>query len=100
MIKKNLFVAILILLQLSQVYTGGRVSFDINKSTAYLNAGNCYVRPGLTTSSNTQKIGVKFYNLPYGWKQYQDKLLIPNLLSQKGEWTFGAKAIDEGGAIN
>lgn len=103
MYKLNIFIALLVALQVAQVLTtGSGLAFNVNKASAYLNAGNCYVNPGYTCSSacNTKNIGVRYYNLPYGWKQYQDKLYIPNLLSQKGEWTFGAKVSDGSESTN
>jgi hypothetical protein len=95
MTKTNIVITILIAVQLAQVLAGGsRVSFNVNKASAYLNAGNCYVNPGYTYSGSGNNLGVRYHSLPFGWKQYQDKLYIPNLLSQKGSWTFGAKASD------
>ena len=98
MTKVNIFITILIAIQLAQVFAGGRVSFDINRSYAYLNAGNCYVYPGVSSSS--QRLGVRYYSLPYGWRQFQDKLVIPNLLSQRGDWSFGVKATDDTDSAN
>ena len=102
--KANICITLLILLQITQVLTGGSgLGFNVKKASAYLNGGNCYVQPGYGCSSgscNTKNIGVRYYNLPHGWKQYQDKLYIPNLLSQKGQWTFGAKASDGSDSTN
>jgi hypothetical protein len=85
MTKTNIVITILIAVQLAQVLAGGSgVSFNVNRASAYLNAGNCYVNPGYTYSGSANKLGLRYYSLPYGWRQYQDKVYIPNLLSQRG----------------
>jgi hypothetical protein len=98
MTKVNIFITILIAIQLAQVFATGRVSFDINRSYAVLNAGNCYIYPGVSTSS--QRYGIRYYSLPFGWRQFHDKFVIPNLLSQRGDWSFGVKATDDTEASN
>lgn len=98
--KSNIFI-LLIALQLLQVFAGGSgLSFDVNRATAYMIAGNCYINPGLTVSGSSNNIGYRYYSLPYGWRQYENKLYIPNLLSTKGDWVFGAKAIAGDSSVN
>lgn len=101
MTKLNIFVAVLVALQLFQVLGGGYgYGFDVSKSKTYLNAGSCFVYPGVSTSGYSGNYGVKYYNLPYGWKQFEDKVVIPNVLSSRGDWTFGGRAVFGGNAIN
>ena len=84
--------AILLLTQAYLTQAGGSgFGFDVKRSAAYLNAGNCYLVPGVSSSSS-QGLGYQYYGLPYGWKQNNNYLYIPNLLSQKGDWTFGLRA--------
>lgn len=98
--KSNIFI-LLIALQLLQVFAGGSgLSFDVNRATAYMSAGNCYINPGLTVSGSSNNIGYRYYSLPYGWRQYENKLYIPNLLSTKGDWVFGAKAVSGDSSVN
>ena len=98
--KSNIFI-LLIAVQLLQVFAGGSgLSFDVNRATAYMNAGNCFVYPGLSTSGSSNNIGYRYYSLPYGWRQYENKLYIPNLLSSRGDWVFGAKAVSGDSSVN
>lgn len=101
MSKLNIFVTVLVALQLCQVLGGGSgFGFDISRSRTYLNAGSCYVYPGVSTSGSSGSYGVKYYNLPHGWRQYEDKIVIPNVLSSKGEWSFGGRAVSGGNTVN
>lgn len=102
MTKINIFVAFLIAALTIQVCAGGsKLSFDLNRSTAYLNAGSCYVHTWAgSDSGSNNNIGYRYYNLPYGWRQYENKVYIPNLMSQKGDWTFGVKTSDKTNSAN
>lgn len=90
--KSVIIFTFLLVTQLLQVYAGGGLKFDVNKSYAYLNAGDCYLYPGVSSSNN--RIGYQYYDLPYGWRQHQGYVVVPNLLSQKGNWNFGLRASD------
>lgn len=47
----NLLVVLLIAGQLSQVMGTSRLSFNVNKANAFLNAGDCYINPGISVPS-------------------------------------------------
>lgn len=46
----NLLLALLIAIQVSNVVATFGFGFDVNKANAFLNAGDCYFNPGLSTS--------------------------------------------------
>lgn len=93
MSKSLVLVTILVLIQVFLAQAGGSPGFrfDVARSSAYLNAGNCYLFPGVTLTS-FQGLGYQYYGLPYGWKQANNYLYIPNLFGQRGDWTFGVRA--------
>lgn len=92
-----LFVVILALAFMQGATSTSNFNFNVKKSYAYLNGGHCFVNPGVDLVTS-KKLGYQFYDLPYGWKQYNDLLVIPNVISTKGSWTFGCKANDETGS--
>lgn len=99
----NLLLVLLIAGQVSQVM--GTFGFDVNRASAILNAGDCYISPGVSvgsssSSSNKGQYGVTYYNLPYGWSQFKDRVVVPSLLSQKGDWVFGGKLTNNADSIN
>lgn len=83
MFKINTLFALIAAILLVQIYTGGSgLSFDLRKSNAYLNSGNCYLTIGSSYSGG--RIGTRFYNHPFGWRQHRNRLYIPNVLRQRG----------------
>lgn len=115
MSNSKIFIALLIAIQLAQVLSGSGFYFDTSKARAYMAAGNCYLYPGLSNygssgsgsfssssgirsssslgSTGSGSTGIRYYNLPSNWRQFEDKIVIPNLMSNRGSYNFGAKAI-------
>lgn len=67
--KSFILIAVLVLTQTYLAQAGGNSGFrfDVSRSAAYLNAGNCYLMPGVSTFD--QGLGYQYYGLPYGWRQ-------------------------------
>lgn len=98
MTKLNVIVTVIVALQLSMALAGGQQYFSVGSSKSYMNAGNCYIEPGfIGTGSN---VGVKYYNLPYGWKQLAGAVMIPNALNTRGEYNFGGRVVSGSDSYN
>lgn len=101
--KTSTFVFLLLAAQLFSAFgttfvtpsTSSSIFFDITLANVYQNAGNCYIFPGVGTVSSSARIGYRYYTLPIGWKQYQDKVYIPDALKLKGEYNFGLRVTDD-----
>lgn len=72
---------------------------DTSKSHAFLNAGNCYIYPA-AISPSSQQIQYNYYDLPFGWQQFDNYLVVPDLLAQRGDWRFGLRVQDQGSSVN
>lgn len=90
---------LLIALQVFHTQSTYNFGWNVNKANAVLNAGDCYINPGITESGQSD-VAVQYYDLPSGWRQYQDKLVVPKLLSQRGAFSFGAKAYSGKDSVN
>jgi hypothetical protein len=68
----------------------------MGRASAYLTGGDCYVNPGVETGP----VVTKYYGLPYGWNQVQERVVIPNVVSQSGNWIVGMRCTDGSDSYN
>lgn len=90
-------ILIITLLFVAQVFAGGRLGLDLNRASAYLTGGDCYVNPGVVYAA---PVVTRYFGLPYGWNQYQEKVIIPNVVSQTGNWVVGLRITDGSESYN
>lgn len=91
------FIPIITLLFVVQVFAGGRLGLDLSRASAYLNGGDCYVNPGVAYAA---PVVTKYFGLPYGWNQHQEKIVIPNVVTQTGSWVVGLRLTDGSESYN
>lgn len=92
-------ITLLFVVLVLQTHSTFNFGFDVNRANAVLNAGSCYLQPGVYQSAKND-VAVRYYNLPYGWRQYQDRIVIPSVLGQKGNFNLGVKAISGSDSVN